>query len=586
MAQKAQFYTIVSETEISVGDKLEVAFVVENGDISKFNAPAWSDKIQYLYGPNTSSNYEVINGKMSSSKTYSFIFKAIKPGKIQINGATAYIDGKLFKSNSIAVNIVEKEEEPQNNGPTKKPSNNNDLDDDEDQKSIEDQIRNNIIIKGFVDKNSVKQGQQISLTFKVFYKIKVDGLQIFKNPSFKNFFAYEMEIPQSLQEEHEERYNGELYYSQTFLKTALFPIKAGKFTIEPMELIGQIPIMIGPKHFQIQDSKDIKIKSESITINVEPLGGGDVPLDFCGGIGKFSIQSSFDKSTLNVGDPITYIIKIRGNGNLKLIDVQQPNFPKSFQVYRPKIKEEISTLSGTVIGTKTYEYLLLPQTAGSYQLPAYSISYFDTETNSYKSISFPETEITVNPSLEKDIKEEMNAKNQKKDRAENEIDDNYIENQKGDFVFFGSKLFYFLITVPFLLFIAFVFKRRHKAANSNLGLNVNKIDDYNALENANINIQNNNKDAFYKSIQSAIFANLFEKTKHDFILLDKQTLKLTLESFGISQEDTTSILNILLECETGLYSLSSKANDMEALLLKTKTLFVKLDLQKSNHYEK
>ena len=135
----------------------------------------------------------------------------------------------------------------------------------------------------------------------------MEDLQIAKNPSFKNFYSYDMEIDKSIQEQHEEKYNGKLYNCQTFMKVGLFPIKSGDFVIDPIELSCVIPIMIGPAGFKIQDFKEVKIQSEPITIRVKPLGNGIKPDDFCGGIGKFSFIAEFDKdevlSLIHISEP-------------------------------------------------------------------------------------------------------------------------------------------------------------------------------------------------------------------------------------------------------------------------------------------
>jgi hypothetical protein len=578
-AQQVSFYAIASKSTISVGDKIEIAYTIENADFTDLVTPNWSVHLKFLYGPSRFSNYEVINGKISSKKTFSYLLKATKAGKIKIKGATAIINGKSFKSNDLTITIVEPGEPINNTGPTPKPNNNGNVSSKEDEnQSIEEQIKSNIFVKAFVDKTSVFEGQQVVLTFKVFYLIRVEDLQIAKNPSFKNFYSYDMEIDKSIQEQHEEKYNGKLYNCQTFMKVGLFPIKSGDFVIDPIQLSCVIPVMIGPAGFKMQDFKAIKIESEPITIHVKPLGNGLIPDDFCGGIGKFSFIAEFDKDEVKAGEPLNYSMKVRGKGNLKLLNLPKPDFPTVFEVFNPKIKEEINTQTGDVVGMKQFDYLVLPQKAGNYTIPSYSISYFDEEKQDYTRVVFPEKTIKVVGSVNNEGKDDLDEseKGKNKSATPKGIEKLFSKRKSGTISFFGSIGFYVAMVLPILLFVVFLIKNKNSKKKH---LIFNKINDYKELQDAKKHLGLQEEKPFYKAISEALLGYMTAKTNTSFYVISKEMMMELFAKFELDVESKNKYIAILEQCEQALFSPLSDKSGMNGLYVEALNLLEHLDEQ-------
>jgi hypothetical protein len=63
----------VSADTIPVGEIVEVTYTIENGD-GEFEAPDFNG-LPVISGPNTSSSFVYQNGKMSSSQSYTYLFR-------------------------------------------------------------------------------------------------------------------------------------------------------------------------------------------------------------------------------------------------------------------------------------------------------------------------------------------------------------------------------------------------------------------------------------------------------------------------------------------------------------------------------
>ena len=106
-AQDVKF-TASARDRVALGDRFQVTYTVnENG--TDFNGPDFKD-FRVLSGPNLSTNrsYQIINGKMSQSITTSFTYylQSVIEGRFTIPAATVHVDGSLYKSNELEIEVV------------------------------------------------------------------------------------------------------------------------------------------------------------------------------------------------------------------------------------------------------------------------------------------------------------------------------------------------------------------------------------------------------------------------------------------------------------------------------------------------
>jgi hypothetical protein len=112
-------------------------------------------------------------------------------------------------------------------------------------------------------------------------------------------------------------------------------------------------------------------------------------------VGKFSISASLDKNTAKTNEAVTLKIKIEGRGNIHGIADPKPDFPSDFEVYPPKIAEQMNHDGGMVSGSKTYEFVFVPRSAGNKAIQPVAFSYFDPDAETYKTVRTPGFTIAV-----------------------------------------------------------------------------------------------------------------------------------------------------------------------------------------------
>ena len=108
---QAQKFSLQIPDTVSIHETFPVRFSIENADVSRFEAP-YIKSLELVSGPNTSQNIKSINGHMTKSVHYTYMFRATKKGKIKISDISiATSEGKLTCD---AVYVVVTEDGPEN----------------------------------------------------------------------------------------------------------------------------------------------------------------------------------------------------------------------------------------------------------------------------------------------------------------------------------------------------------------------------------------------------------------------------------------------------------------------------------------
>ncbi len=175
-------------------------------------------------------------------------------------------------------------------------------------------------------------------------------------------------------------------YLVTAIKTALFPANLGELSINPTGLI--IPSSLF--------SPDIRLESNSVTINVQPLPT-DAPPNFSGAVGDFEINASLSEIETKVNEPLTLQIDIAGTGNVQtLTEPQLPELPE-WRFFESKVSTTTDTDAEQLQGVRTFERLIVPGQPGEQEFPPVNFSYYDPQRQAYQTISTNPIYINVLP---------------------------------------------------------------------------------------------------------------------------------------------------------------------------------------------
>ncbi|MBN2669051.1 MAG: protein BatD [Bacteroidales bacterium] len=372
-----------TQNVVSVGEQFQLTYEL-NTSGSRFRTGKF-EGLRVLSGPNpsNSSSIQVINGQVSKSITqnFSYILLAEKEGKFTIPAAQIDVNGKIYTSNTVSVEVVKGSSNQNSNG-----SQNTD--------NSSDGFDNGDLYLSFsASKKNVYLGEPVAVTLKIYTKMDLADLQNPSFPEYKNFYSQDVDMPSNITLQRE-NVNGVIYNTALLNKVLLYPQKTGKLHIDPASIDAIIR-----KKVQRSGRRNVfddffgggyqnfraSLKSNAIDINVKQLPG-NAPEGFLGAVGDFSVSAQVDNTELSTNDALTYKLEIKGSGNIKLIKDPVIEFPHDFDVWDPTIQNNIKNTPTGTKGSKVFEYVVQPRHPGDFTIPVFTFSYFDLSEGKYKTL--------------------------------------------------------------------------------------------------------------------------------------------------------------------------------------------------------
>lgn len=548
-----KFEAEVSKNNLGVNENLRVDFKM-NKDGDNFNPPSF-DGFRVVGGPNQSVSNSWINGVRSFTKTYSYFLTPIKKGKFTIGQASIEIDGDIYKTLPVQIQVSEAVQSSLSPG---SPSS-----------VLNDDIELNIE----VSKSETYLNEPISVEFKLLFnpKINVTNLGEIDSPEFNNFWSQNIKIPRL--EIKSTSYKGQRYNYVTWKRALLFPQKSGNLELLPLTLDVTVDVPTNRRDFfgnviYTQTSKKVSSKKKNIKVKEFPSEGK--PESFNGAVGKFEVSLFSSKSELKATESFQLELKVNGRGNLKLFSLPEIKVPSSLEKYDPEFKEDIKSSISGMNGQISNTYTIVPQFQGKYPIPAVEFSYFDPEAKKYVTIKTNESivDVTEGP-MNSDFTNNSGLSSNQNNTIQTIGQFNYIKlsskfssiNSKK---LLDSKLWlYTLLSIPFLIFIVILLlikvSRKSISDSDLITKNAEKLA-RKYLENAKIDISN--KESFYSSLDQALF-NFFKSKymirKEDF---SKDKIKSILIKENISEKVINDVIELIESCEIARYTPAS-TDDMD-----------------------
>lgn len=140
-----------------------------------------------------------------------------------------------------------------------------------------------------------------------------------------------------------------------------------------------------------------KARAEAVDLQVKPLPGAGVPAGFQGAVGEFTISAEASPRQLNVGDPLTATVRVKGKGNFDRLGIPSLADPAGWRTYPPTQNFQPEDELGTR-GTKTFEIAAIPETNHK-ATPIWEFAYFDPSAEKYVTLRTGAAPLDVRGSL-------------------------------------------------------------------------------------------------------------------------------------------------------------------------------------------
>ena len=350
-------------------------------------------EVAYEGGHDVSSrSISVINGRTTETVIEQYYFQyrltALSPGQHTIPAATLTIDGRTYRTQPVAITVVQ---------PTE---------------------HQDFKLRLELEKEQVYVGEPVRLQVTWYLRQNVRGFAL-SMPLAGAFAAGDISVPADAQQgllsgeyvavdflgsevlarRGQGALNGEQFTTLT-LEKVLIPQETGQFRIGPaaVELnvvTGQAPSrsifddffsgssFLRNSPFSREATRKLVVPSNELNLEVLPLPEPRPP-SFAGLVGAYSIETAATPTEVNVGDPITLTIRIRGPEPLDNIPTPALHTQQSL-VEDFKVSDEPAApvvQDGSAVFTQTIRAINDRVNA----IPPLDLSFFDVDEGMYRTV--------------------------------------------------------------------------------------------------------------------------------------------------------------------------------------------------------
>ncbi|WP_310559401.1 BatD family protein [Flavobacterium sp.] len=545
---QVQFEAKVSKTSLGLNERLRIDFVM-NMDGDNFTQPSF-EGFRVIAGPSQQVSQSWINGKSSFEKIYSYYLLPNQKGILIIRQATIEYNGQIYKTSPIKITVTNAVQEARNP-------------DDAPQVSADD----NLYLVADISKTNPYINEPITVVYKLYfsYNIGITNWRELDKPKYNDFWSQNIDIKQLVGEEG--MFKGEKYRFVVLRKTVLYPQKSGKLVIEPLSLDIDVQLPTNRRDMfgrvvVTNDNKRVSAGAKTIAVKALPEAGK--PADFSGAVGKFDFRVTPSKTNLKNGESLDLLVNVSGSGNMKLFNLPKPVVPNSLEMYDPVHDEKVNTSLSGMSGKISDNYTVIPQFKGNYPIKPMQFSYFDLSSGKYKTITSPEIMINVLDGPSANDQVAATSPGTSKNIVSSSEQFKYIK-LKTEFIsmkeedFLGSKTFYGLLLLPFLMLpLIVLFKKKKEAIDSDVFGNRIKMNNKLAKKYlSEAKKQINNKEPFYVALEKAMHNFLKAKLHIETSDMSKSNIQQLLTSRNANAQTVIDFVNLTENCELARFAQSS-----------------------------
>ena len=322
-----------------------------------------------------SSEYRFINGKSSFYTNFEFYLKPLKIGRLKLPPASYKHKGKEYKTESFIVEVVKGSTSPYTS-PKRKRKSIFDFDDDFfsspfDYNQNQRKQKIDIKLKSFVSKKNVVVGEQVIYKILLYSQNRIGSITMLSNQSFPGFWQEWYPVPHSI-DGKVKQVDGKIYQVYEIRKAALFPTKSGVLSIPALKF--ELSISDNSISFFSSPNRVFRF-APAVKINVNNVSEKAKNLP----VGNFTFNVSCDKHEIDINGILTLKLKIKGEGNIKTLDIPEFESSNYFKAYPSKITRNYDYTEDKLIGTVFAEIPVSFKKNGVISFPILKFKYYEPE---------------------------------------------------------------------------------------------------------------------------------------------------------------------------------------------------------------
>ncbi len=175
---------------------------------------------------------------------------------------------------------------------------------------------------------------------------------------------------------------------------AAFPLAPGRIVLPPATLQYAEASLFGRE-------EPFSLRSDSVPVTVAPLPAAGRGTVGPGVVGQgIRLDLTVEPPNAGVGEPMVVTATIAGVGNVALWPEPAIHWPRGFRAYAGETGMRVEPRDGRIAGAKTFRYLVVPDSAGSFAMPEVQYRYYDVAAGDYATATLAPRTLAVAPGLE------------------------------------------------------------------------------------------------------------------------------------------------------------------------------------------
>jgi hypothetical protein len=561
--QDFQLQATVSENKIFIGEQFNLRVEVSGSSMRDVSLPVVPDidGIGLLsQTPSRSSSISIVNGRTTTSTTYSYALIARETGFFTIPPVTIEIDGEQYRTESIEVEVIEKGQLSEDG-----------------RRQLPD-----IFLEVEIDEQNPVPGQQIIASIQLYFKQGIEVTSFQPNAGWRTDGFWKEELQNIRQPQAESViFEGVRYRTATLIRYALFPTRSGELTLS------EFPLNVGIRTQSARNDpfgsffgsagsqRRVTLESEPLSVDVRNIPSAPNALSM-NAVGDLSVERTLMNDNVTVGETIELTTRVRGEGNIPLVRKPEYNFPDNLEQYTPEETSNIERRGLTISGEKVFTELLAPRAPGEYEIPEARVAIFDPNNGNYQFVNLPALRFTVQPGG--DVQNAISSTDRYQIQPVTGL---AVWNDAATESIFSRIWFWILLILPFVALIGAVRKKRllMKLSTDKEFARAHRAGKVaqERLENARSIVDEAEPKEIYNILHKALFGYLADKFHLPEAGLSDDELIREIKNSNISDVHQSQIKKILDKCATISFAPSGDRTDYRSDIIKTEKLILELN---------
>jgi hypothetical protein len=383
-ADNTRFEVTVSPSEnITLDQNVELTITLERDGSQPFEsyrAPSMPD-FDLLHAANPEQVLQPNGGKtVRILEQHEYLLHPKKKGAFPIGPASVKVGGVELHTRAITIHVAPPSKNAISLGPQAPAL----------PPPPENLGSQTLFVDARADKTSVYVGEQLTATWRLYTQADILKYRLVAEPKYEDFWSDDLLGPVRRLSHDQQIVDGASYQVSILFKKALFPLKAGKLEVTPLD------VEVTSMQSMFDANASAARRSPAIIVEVKPLPVEGRPQGFePANVGQLELGTAVDRPLVKAGEAVTWRVTLRGAGNLRNIKLPRLTHLDGFKLYEPTVKENIKPEDDLVRGEKVYTFLLMPERGGALTLPPLELAYFDPAQGRYAVAKSTSLTVTV-----------------------------------------------------------------------------------------------------------------------------------------------------------------------------------------------